>query len=94
MHYITSVLDKDKNVKHIIEINGNNVEVMFMLQADGYGNKSNESYYIYGDVLVYKDYTFRLKKYDSVHLAKVVVAIEIARFIEEKLNENSNTSDS
>jgi len=82
--YITSVEDSDKNIKHIISIKEKNVEVLFMKEGTGYGSKSDEGYYMYNNFRIFKDFTFRSNSgYDSDHLANLVIAIEVARFIEE-----------
>ena len=38
MKYITSVKDRD-NVKHVVEVNGKNVEVVELGKPEDYGNK-------------------------------------------------------
>ena len=86
MNYITSVIASKKEIKHIIEVNGKNVEVMHDLTVEPYSDKKGETFYRYGRIKVYKDLTFACSDSRSIHLAEVVFAIELVRFTIE--NEN------
>jgi len=92
MIYITKVNDAEYNKKHIIEIDGNNVEVLEMYTPEQYGNKKGEYFYQYGRFKVYKDLTYVCTNSTAIHLAEPVFAIELVRFlIENKGEENCKT---
>lgn len=84
MKYITSVQDNGSK-KHIIEINGENREVV---EADlgGHGSAKGELAYHFESVAVLKsDLTFKSRGgYENMHLADVVLCIEISKFIKSE----------
>lgn len=86
MKYITSVAIPDKKIiKHIIDCGKGNEEIIESLENESYGNQKGNNYFkpFYG-LKVYQDFTFILSSSnDSIHLAKLVVAIEKCRFIHE-----------
>ena len=81
MQYITSVSDYDKLTKHIIEVNGKNVEVVYDQTAEQYGDKKGEYFYRYGRYKVYEDLSYVCTDSRSIHLAEPVIAIELVRFL-------------
>lgn len=86
MHYITNV-STQYGVKHIVEVDGRNVEVLHSDKPESYGNKKGEKGYLFNDVTVFDDLTFKYagsSSSNSVHLAQVVYAIEVVRFIMKK----------
>ena len=86
MNYITSV-DTTEGVKHIIEVEGRNVEVLHRNKPESYGNKKGENGYFLNDISVFDDLTFKYSgsnSYDSIHLAQVVYTIEVVRFVIKK----------
>jgi len=90
MKYITSVEDRDASLKHIIEINGKNIEVVYYWKSESYGDKEGERYYLYNEFKIFKDLSFKLDRSKSMHLGHLVLAIELIRFIEEEISNDNN----
>ena len=90
MKYITSVND-GKDIKHIVEVNGKNVEVVQAHERENYGNLQGEQTFITNEIKVSKDFRFRNASGNSdyVHLANVVFAIELVRFVANHLKGES-----
>ncbi len=87
MKYITQVAQRD-DIKHIIEVDGKNVEVVAIHAPESYGDKKGEQYYLANGVKVATDYTFLPQtSYDYTHLAQVVFAIELVRFTVNHISE-------
>ena len=89
MKYITQVdasVGKTVAIKLIVEINGKNIEVVECEMSE-YGSNKGLSGYHYGSTSVLKsDFTFTLKSsYETVHLAEVVLAIELAKLIKKEV---------
>ncbi|AUR90898.1 hypothetical protein NVP1151O_57 [Vibrio phage 1.151.O._10N.222.46.B1] len=84
MKYITAVHDRS-GAKHIVEVNSKNLEVIKPSDPEAYGNKKGVRYFTYGDIKVYTDLTFKVIGSDSNHLAEIVFAIELVRFVIEEL---------
>lgn len=84
MKYITSVQDNGSK-KHIVEVSGKNREVV-EANLGGYGDKKDEMAYHFENVSTLKsDFTFKLRcGYENMHLADVVLCIEIAKFIKSQ----------
>lgn len=82
MKYITSVKDNG-NTKHIVEVSGKNIEVVEESSTpERYGNMTGCIPFTCNNVKVFPDLTFKCNSgSDSVHLAQVVFAIEVVRFI-------------
>ena len=81
MKYITNVKSGD-DVKHIVEVEGENVEVIQKCEKVRYGNRKGEQPFLANGVNVTKDLHFNSSNgNDFVHLAKVVLAIELVRFV-------------
>lgn len=89
MKYITSVKDND-GIKHIVEAGGLNQAVLELTKSESYGNRSGEHTFLTNGVRVTKD--FHVKNDDSghdfMHLAKIVFAIELVRFVTIHLSRN------
>lgn len=84
MEYITDVRENGA-LKHIVRINGKNVEVV-ECDLGGYSNSKQELAYHYENISVMKgDFKFftRSSSY-PVHLSEVVIAIELAKFIKSE----------
>lgn len=84
MKYITQVM-QDKDVKHIVEVDGKNVEVIQESKIIGYGNKKGESVFFANGIKVSSDLNFQEGSSNFLHLAQVVLAIELVRFVLEHL---------
>lgn len=82
MKYITSVKDNG-DIKHIVEVSGENIEVIEgASRPELYGNKKGCIAFTCNSVKVFPDLTFKCDSgSDSIHLAQVVFAIEVVRFI-------------
>ena len=82
MKYITQVKD-GSDIKHIVEVNGKNVEVIQSGEKERYGNRAGENYFIANYIKVAKDFSFisASGNSDFVDLARVVLAIELVRFV-------------
>lgn len=80
MKYITKVM-QDEDVKHIVEIDGKNVEVIQKNETIRYGNKSGQSVFLANSINVSHDLNFNEDSSDYIHLAQVVLAIELVRFV-------------
>ena len=87
MKYITNV-NQENDVKHIVEVEGKNVEVIQKGDKVSYGNRSGEQVFLANGVTVAKDLTFYTGGHDYTHLAKVVLAIELVRFVLNHLGGN------
>jgi hypothetical protein len=87
MKYITSVRCASKDIKHVIEKqNNDNTEILEVYKEEDYGNKKGEKYFIYKDIKVFNDFTYKTNRYDSVHLSEVILAIELTRFLMNEIN--------
>lgn len=85
MKYITSVRDRS-GLKHIVEVSGQNLEVIESPSAEQYGNMKGHNYFTYGELKIYTDYSFKPESSSNAfHLASVVFAIELVRFVVEEL---------
>ncbi|CAL9992298.1 hypothetical protein VPHD81_0120 [Vibrio phage D81] len=79
MHYLTKV-EIGSITKHIVQVNGENFEITELgncREPKHYG----ENYYRYGDFTVFKNLEFKYGESNSIHLAAVVFAIELTRFV-------------
>ena len=91
MKYVTSVKD-GKDVKHVVEVNSQNVEVVQLSKAESYGNMKDEQVFLANGIKVSKDFRFYndSSSYDYFHLAQVVLAIELTRFVIDHLNQGDS----
>ncbi len=89
MKYITQVM-QGQNVKHIVEVDGKNVEVIQESGVVPYGNKKGESVFLANGINVSNDLNFQEGSSNYIHLAQVVLAIELVRFVLEHLGSKSN----
>ena len=82
MKYITNVKD-GRDIKHIVEVNGKNIEVIQSSESEKYGNRGGERVFIANYIKVAKDFSFinASGNSDFVDLARVVLAIELVRFV-------------
>jgi hypothetical protein len=87
MKYITQVR-QDQDVKHIIEVDGKNVEVIQESGVVAYGNKKGESAFLVNGIKVSRDLNFHDGSSNYIHLAQVVLAIELVRFVLDHLGSN------
>ncbi len=87
MKYITQVM-QDKDVKHIVEVDGKNVEVIQKKETIRYGNKQGESVFLANGINVSNDLNFNEGSSNYIHLAQVVLAIELVRFVLNHLGSN------
>tara|TARA_R110000824_G_scaffold139563_1_gene304729 strand:- start:10063 stop:10335 length:273 start_codon:yes stop_codon:yes gene_type:complete len=86
LKYITSVID-GRNIKHIVEVNGKNVEVVQVGELENYGNRKGNPYFSVNNINVSKDFNFRNANGNSDYsnLATVVYSIELVRFVDNYL---------
>lgn len=89
MKYITQVM-QDKDVKHIVEVEGKNVEVIQQSAVIPYGNKKGEARFLANGIYVSKDLKFNhgINTSDFIHFAQVMLAIELVRFVINHLEVN------
>ena len=80
MKYITSVITP-MGTKHIVEVNGVNHEALHSLKREEYSDKKGASFIQYSRVKVFEDFKFIVTGSNAAHLAEVLMAIEIVRFI-------------
>ena len=80
MKYITQVKD-GSDIKHIVEVNGKNVEVIEIGKPESYGNKQGQSVFTAKGISVAKDFSFNEGSSNYIHLSSVVLAIELVRFV-------------
>lgn len=80
MKYITQVKD-GSDIKHIVEVNGKNVEVIELGKVESYGDKQSEKVFEYQGIKIAKDLTFKTNSSDYLHLAKIILSIELVRFV-------------
>ena len=80
MKYITNVMSGN-DVKHIVEVDGKNVEVIQKKEPQSYGNRKGERAFLANGLKVTKDLHFNEGSSDYIHLAQVVLAVELVRFV-------------
>ena len=86
MKYITQVQINPQQIKHIIEVSGKNIEVVEQRIQSHY----KYSYFYKGLIIAKDNFSVAMSSPDtSVHLAEVVLAIELARLIKGYTEENN-----
>ena len=89
MKYITQVMDGN-DTKHIVEVEGKNVEVIHLSKSESYGNKKDTFSFVAKGIKISSDLQFKVdSSYDFTHLAQVVIAIELVRFVTNHLKGES-----
>ena len=90
MKYITNVMSGN-DVKHIVEVDGKNVEVIQTKEPQSYGNRKGELTFLANGLVVSKDLHFNNANSSSnfIHLAQVVLAVELVRFVINHLEAKS-----
>lgn len=91
MKYITHV-NQENDVKHIVEVDGKNVEVIQTHKPNDYGNRKGERAFLANGLKVSKDLHFNNSLQggsDYIHLVQVVLAIELVRFVINHLEAKS-----
>lgn len=84
MKYITQVQINTSSIKHIIEVSGKNIEVVEQRIQNSY----KDGYFYKGLVIAKDNFSVAMSSPDtSVHLAEVVLAIELARLIKDYTEE-------
>ena len=82
MKYITSVVEANRDIKHVIEISGANVFVLERAASEPYGNKQGETVFVANNTKVSRDLCVCGGDY-YLHLAQIVMAVEQVRFVLE-----------
>lgn len=88
MKYITSVVEANGDVKHVVESSGKNVFVVKKQDAVSYGNKAGQRVFFANGLHVSEDLMVRDKTSDFIHVAQIVLAIELTRFVIESIGDN------
>lgn len=81
MKYITSVIEANKDIKHVIDINNVNVFVVEESKTEPYGNKKDQKTFAANGIKVSLDLMIKGNSSDFIHLAQILLAVEQVRFV-------------
>lgn len=81
MKYITQVVEANNDIKHVVEVSGQNVFIIEGNKPEPYGNKQDEKVFFANGVKVSRD--LMVASNDFNHLAQLVLAVELVRFVIE-----------
>lgn len=81
MKYITSVTEMSGDIQHVVEVSGTNHFVVQKPTTEPYGEEQGKTLFSYGGFTISESFNAKYRTDKYFHLAQIVFAIEIVRFV-------------